>query len=86
MDLTEALMTWDRIGNTTKSYDDEHNNYCIDFINKNNEKVGWVKIYPGQGIRWEYPDELFADKVINKQIDEQLTEADYFDGDASWCE
>jgi hypothetical protein len=78
MDLVEALTTWDRMGNTTKSYDDEHNNYCVDFINKNDEKVGWVKVYPGQGIRWEYPDEL-----INP---EQLTEADYWDGDASWCE
>lgn len=49
---------WDNAGNTTKDYNDENGNYCIDFINKNNEKVGWVKVYPGQGIRWEYPDEL----------------------------
>jgi len=40
MDLTEALTTWDRIGNTTKSYDDKDNNYCIDFINKKGEAVG----------------------------------------------
>jgi hypothetical protein len=61
MDLVEALNTWSNKGNTTKSYHDEEKNYCIDFINKNNEKVGWFKTIPGQGFRWEYPDELFAD-------------------------
>jgi len=59
MDLTQALTMWDNAGNTTKDYNDEHNNYCIDFINKNDEKVGWIKVYPGQGIRWKYPEELF---------------------------
>lgn len=58
MDLTQALTIWCDLDNTTKSYHDEENNYCIDFINKNNEKVGWVKVYPGQGLRWSYPDEL----------------------------
>jgi len=99
MDLTEALTTWDRIGNTTKSYDDKDNNYCIDFINKKGEAVGWVKVYPGQGIRWNYPDELFAEtnhqpskdcnierQFLEAQLDDELSEADYWDGDASWNE
>jgi hypothetical protein len=58
MDITEALVIWSELGNKTSSHDDEHGNYVIDFINKNNEKVGWIKAYPGQGFRWSYPDEL----------------------------
>lgn len=64
MDILEALTIWQEIGNTTKGYDDEHGNYVIDFINKNNEVVGWIKAYPGQGFRWSYPDELFKMPIL----------------------
>ena len=60
MDLTKALTRWQELGNTTNDYDDEQGNYTIDFLNKDNQVVGWVKVYPGQGIRWSYPDELFS--------------------------
>jgi hypothetical protein len=60
MDITEALTIWQELGNTTNSYDDEHGNYVIDFLNKDNDVVGWIKAYPGQGFRWSYPNELFA--------------------------
>lgn len=60
MDLTVALPKWTEMGNTTNSYKDEDGNYTIDFLNKDNQVVGWVKVYSGQGIRWSYPDELFS--------------------------
>lgn len=58
MDLLRALPLWESLGNTIKSGDDEQGNYTINFIDKNDEVVGWVKVYSGQGIRWSYPDEL----------------------------
>lgn len=60
MDLTEALPKWQALGGTTNSYNDEQGHYTIDFLNKDNQVVGWVKVYAGQGIRWSYPDELFS--------------------------
>ena len=60
MDLTVALPKWQSLGGTTNSYNDEQGNYTIDFLNKDNQVVGWVKVYPGEGIRWSYPDELFS--------------------------
>lgn len=60
MDLVTALPKWTEMGNTTKSYHDEHGNYTIDFINKQGKVAGWVKVYAGEGIRWSYPDELFS--------------------------
>ena len=59
MDLTEAFPRWETLGGTTKSYHDEDGNYVIDFINKDGDKEGWVKVYPGQGIQWQYPESLF---------------------------
>lgn len=59
MNLTKALALWEKLGNTTNGYDDENNNYVIDFLNKDNDVVGWFKAYPGQGFGWSYPDELF---------------------------
>lgn len=58
MDLINAMDLWCRLGNTFNSYDDEHNNYVIDFINKDGEVEGWFKTYPGQGFRWDYPQSL----------------------------
>ena len=61
MDITRALSLWSELGNTTNDYNDEHGNYVIDFINKVGEIVGWIKVYTGQGIRWDYPDELMRE-------------------------
>ena len=60
MDLVSALPKWTAMGNTLNNYDDDQGHYTIDFINKDGEVVGWVKVYAGQGIRWSYPDELFS--------------------------
>lgn len=57
MDICDALSMWNRMGNETRSYDDAEGRYTIDFI-KNNEVVGWIKVFGGQGIRWSYPEEL----------------------------
>jgi hypothetical protein len=59
MDLTEALPKWETLGGTTNSYTDDDGNYNIDFINRDGDKEGWVKVYPGQGIQWHYPESLF---------------------------
>jgi hypothetical protein len=58
MDITRALPLWSEMGNTTNDYNDENDNYVIDFINKVGEVVGWIRVYPGQGIKWSYPEEL----------------------------
>jgi hypothetical protein len=58
MDLSKALSLWSELGNTTNDYSDDNGNYVIDFINKSNQVVGWVRVFPGQGIKWNYPDEL----------------------------
>ena len=60
MDIVKALVEWERLGYTTNSHHDEQGHYTIDFLNKDNQVVGWVKVYAGQGIRWSYPDELFS--------------------------
>lgn len=57
MDITEALRKWDELGHTTHSYTDENDRYTVDFI-KEGEVKGHIKVYPGQGISWDYPDEL----------------------------
>ena len=57
MDMCDALSMWNRMGNETNSYNDVNGNYTIDFI-KNGAVVGWIKVYSGQGIRWNYPEEL----------------------------
>ncbi len=67
MDIIEAFRLWDDMGNTIQSRDDENNNYVIEFINKNKEVVGHFTTYPGQGFRWNYPQELMDKK---KQLDE----------------
>lgn len=67
MDIIEAFKIWDNMGNTIESHDDENNNYVIEFINKNGKVVGNVITYPGQGISWNYPQELIDFK---KQLDE----------------
>lgn len=67
MDLTEAFKTWNELGNTINSYNDENNNYVVEFINKLGEAVGNVTVYPSQGISWNYPQELIDKK---KQLDE----------------
>jgi hypothetical protein len=67
MDLLRALPLWETLGNTIQSGDDEQGNYVINFIDKKNEVVGWVKVYPGQGIRWSYPDELMATNRLIKE-------------------
>lgn len=59
MDLTEALPKWESLGGTTDSYDDENGNYTIDFISKDGNKEGYIKVFSGQGIKWEYPSALF---------------------------
>jgi len=56
MDIIEALEMWRDMGNSTKSYNKD-NNYIIEFI-ENNEVVGHIITYPGQGIKWEYPQSL----------------------------
>ena len=61
MDITRALPLWSELGNTTNDYNDEQGNYVIDFINKVGEVVGWIKVIPGQGIRWNYPDKLMKE-------------------------
>lgn len=61
MDITRALPLWSELGNTTNDYNDEQGNYVIDFINKTGQVVGWIKVYSGQGIRWNYPDELMRE-------------------------
>lgn len=61
MDITRALPLWSDLGNTTNDYDDDDGNYTIDFIDKIGEVVGWIKVYPGQGIRWSYPEELIRE-------------------------
>lgn len=63
--LVFALEKWEKMGNTINSYDDENNNYVMDFVNKDGEVEGWVKVYPGQGIRWNYPDSIMN---IRKQL------------------
>lgn len=67
MDLIKALPLWEQLGNTIESGDDEQGNYVINFIDKNSEIVGWVKVYPGQGIRWSYPDELMEANKLEKE-------------------
>lgn len=67
MDITEAFRIWDNMGNTIQSRDDENNNYVIEFINKSGKVVGNIITYPGQGISWNYPQELMDKK---KQLDE----------------
>lgn len=59
MDLIEALKAWEAMGNTTESGDDEQGNYTISFLNKEGEVRGWFKVYAGQGMRWNYPEEIF---------------------------
>lgn len=58
MDLNEAFNIWDKMGNTTNSYNDENDNYVIEFVNKSGKVVGNIIVYPGQGISWNYPQEL----------------------------
>jgi hypothetical protein len=60
MDITRTLALWEKLGMTTNDYYDEDGNYVIDFINKNDQVVGWFKVYSGQGIRWSYPDEFLS--------------------------
>lgn len=60
MDIVKALVEWERLGYTTNSHDDEQGHYTIDFLNKDNQVVGWFKVYAGEGFRWSYPDELFS--------------------------
>ena len=67
MDIIEAFKIWDDMGNTIESRNDENNNYVIEFINKCNKVVGNIITYPGQGISWNYPQELMDYK---KQLDE----------------
>lgn len=58
MGLLEAFKTWDEMGNTLSSHDGPNNEYITEFIDKSGQVVGNVIAYPGQGIRWNYPDEL----------------------------
>jgi len=67
MRITEAFKLWDGLGNTTDSRYDENNNYIIEFINKSGKVVGNITTYPGQGISWNYPQELMD---IKKQSSE----------------
>jgi hypothetical protein len=67
MDIVQALPLWETLGNTIQSGDDEQGNYVINFIDKKNEVVGWIKVYAGQGIRWSYPDELMATNRLIKE-------------------
>lgn len=78
MDLTDALKIWDEMGNTTESHDDENNNYVIEFINKSGEVVGNITAYPGQGVSWNYPQELMdhvAEKLDIEETYNALKEA-----------
>ena len=58
LDICDALNIWDKLGNEIRSRYDEDNNYIIEFIDKTEQVVGYIKTYPGQGIRWNYPQEL----------------------------
>ncbi len=60
MDIIDALRKWESLGGTFVNHDDEQGHYTIDFLNKDNQVVGWFKVYAGQGFRWSYPDELFS--------------------------
>lgn len=68
MDIVEAFQIWDKMGNTIKSHDDENNNYVIEFVNKKDEVVGNITTYPGQGISWNYPQELMEYKKQSEEI------------------
>ena len=57
--MCDMLSMWNRLGNKTNSYNDVDGNYTIDFI-KNDVVVGYIKVFAGQGIRWNYPEELMA--------------------------
>ena len=67
MGMIKALKLWDELGNTIDTRSDENNNYIIEFINKSGKVVGNITTYPGQGISWNYPQELMD---IKKQSSE----------------
>ena len=63
MNTLKAQLEWQKMGNIVKDgYIDENNNFVIEFINKNDEVVGTITAYRGQGIGWNYPQELM-DKI-----------------------
>ena len=68
MDIFKALKLWDELGNTIDSYPDENDNYIIEFINKSGDVVGNITTYPGQGISWNYPQELMDRKKVIDEI------------------
>jgi hypothetical protein len=59
LDIYEAITLWksELKNDITDRYDNE-NNYVIEFRDKSNQVVGNITTYPGQGIRWNYPQEL----------------------------
>jgi len=59
MDIFDALAMWNNMGNTTEDRTTENGVYIINFM-KDGVVVGWIKTYPGQGIRWNYPEELMT--------------------------
>ena len=59
MDIIDALNIWRSRGHKTNSFHDKDGNYIINFI-KDGEVVGNITTYPGQGIRWNYPESLFS--------------------------
>jgi hypothetical protein len=68
MDIVESFKIWDELGNTIDSHTDENNNYVIEFINKSGKVVGNIITYPGQGISWNYPQELMDRKKVIDEI------------------
>lgn len=66
MDLIKALKTWHSLGLTTNDYTEpETDNYIIEFLDSNNNVVGNIIAYTGQGIRWNYPELLM--ETVRKQ-------------------
>lgn len=67
MNLFDALKGWEKLGYPAPvGHDNENNHYVIPFLDNNGVEKGRVTVYPGQGIRWSYPRELFGNSKRNR--------------------